>query len=483
MFRKMEKDLIILEILSCLVEVMINTLQTEDMVAFCKEYETKVKGICGFVRRFFKRISEEEKEKYDCYKSFIAILTDLKIYIEKLKEMPVEQKEKVALKRGRSQKKEQKLKMFISGKTGLEISDSFAVKYKDLKMMAENDIAIYAKSEDEYIEEYNEYKEASQVQEQEIWIKRIDKVNNLKKIITSLLEDYKEESKRGIMIYLDDFYQIAKVDHPYIIQYLHDIYKVTKSNTFCFKVVTLPASLKINYDNEVIFSIKDDFSSVYLDYDLSNLDKVQEHLIEILIALEPNIKITKSDINSLFTNDDAFKFLVIATGGIPRDFMTSFCEAVRISKRDRKSRIGKDQIYEVIKNLKTDKENNIEIDSELQADRIECAIEAINTEIIGSMKTNVILYPADKAEQHEKLLRNLTNLRYFHLIKQKTTSEKTKQECRAYLVDMTFYACSRMSSSFDFCRFWEMDSASRLNNLRRAPIWSFSEERVKEILK
>lgn len=176
------------------------------------------------------------------------------------------------------------------------------------------------------------------------------------------------------------------------------------------------------------------------------------------------------------------KFLVIATGGIPRDFMTSFCEAVRISKRDGKERIGKDQIYEVIKNLKTDKDNNIEVDSELPTDKIECAIEVINTEIIRNMRTNVILYPVEKAEQHEKLLRNLTNLRYLHLIKSKMTSEKTKQECRAYLIDMTFYACARIPSSFNFCEFWVMDDASRLNNLRRAPVWSFPEESVREIL-
>ena len=162
--------------------------------------------------------------------------------------------------------------------------------------------------------------------------------------------------------------------------------------------------------------------------------------------------------------------------------MTSFCEAIRVSRRLQRDRIGKDQIYEVIKNLKSDKDNNIEIDSELSMDKIENAIEIINREIIGSMKTNVILYPIDKAEQHEVILKNLINLRYLHLIKSKMTSEKTKQECRAYLVDMTFHACSRIPSSFDFFLFWEKDNASRLNNLRRAPIWSFSDECVEKIM-
>ena len=148
----------------------------------------------------------------------------------------------------------------------------------------------------EYLNEKNSVNEMFQQEEHVQSITRVGKVDELKGIIIDFLKAYKEQYKRGIIIYLDDFYQINKESHPYIIQYLHDLYKLTPSNTFCFKVVTLPSSLKINYDNEVTFSIKDDFSSIYLDYDLSNLDKVQDHLIDILIALEPKLQLRKNDI-------------------------------------------------------------------------------------------------------------------------------------------------------------------------------------------
>ena len=39
----------------------------------------------------------------------------------------------------------------------------------------------------------------------------------LKGIIIDFLKAYIEQYKRGIIIYLDDFYQINKESHPYII--------------------------------------------------------------------------------------------------------------------------------------------------------------------------------------------------------------------------------------------------------------------------
>lgn len=481
-YRNKEKDIVVLDILRELVVGVKESIQTEETLEFVSEYENKTKGFLGFLRKKFKRISPEEIRKYENIDCFLEWVNEIESIIKKTKELPAEYKWQLTRKNSASKKIVEKNSEKRKNENSISGTGRVALKYKDLSTQINCTTSLLDEMLSEYLNEKNSVNEMFQQEEHVQSITRVGKVDELKGIIIDFLKAYKEQYKRGIIIYLDDFYQINKESHPYIIQYLHDLYKLTPSNTFCFKVVTLPSSLKINYDNEVTFSIKDDFSSIYLDYDLSNLDKVQDHLIDILIALEPKLQLRKNDIESLFTNDDALKFLVIATGGIPRDFMTSFCEAIRVSRRLQRDRIGKDQIYEVIKNLKSDKDNNIEIDSELSMDKIENAIEIINREIIGSMKTNVILYPIDKAEQHEVILKNLINLRYLHLIKSKMTSEKTKQECRAYLVDMTFYACSRIPSSFDFCRFWEKDNASRLNNLRRAPIWSFSDECVEKIM-
>ena len=122
--------------------------------------------------------------------------------------------------------------------------------------------------------------------------------------------------------------------------------------------------------------------------------------------------------------------------------------------------------------------SNIEYDSDISPDLIREAVEILKEDVVGKMNTNVILYPKLLVDKHEALLKNLTNLRYLHVIKDSTTSEnRKKEEFEAYLVDMSFYAVNkRLKPGLDFRRFWETDSKSRLTQLRQSKIWSFPDE-------
>lgn len=310
-------------------------------------------------------------------------------------------------------------------------------------------------------------------------LSKIDLLEDIKKVFIDFLKLTHTEGINGIYLYLDDFYMINKSYHPLVLKYFHDIYKNTKKGTFCFKIVTLPSSLQLNVGKEKIFSIKDDYSLIQLDYDLSNLDKIQTYLFEIIHSLS-NIDITKQEFESLFSEDKTLKVLIIATGGIPRDFMKAFVEAIRIATRNSHNTIHKKDIYEVIKNLKDDKDRNIEIDSELSVESIEVAITELIDSLENKIKKNVILYPLDIAEKHEILLKNLVNLRYLHLIKPRVSS-KYKKNYRAYLIDMTFYATGSISKNIEFCEFWEKDEYRNLDKLRKSPEWYFSNEIIEKI--
>lgn len=215
-----------------------------------------------------------------------------------------------------------------------------------------------------------------------------------------------------------------------------------------------------------------------MDYDLSELGRTKEYLLSILVNINPELKISKQDIESLFNSADVLTYAIIATGGVPRDFLLMFMDLVGTTQRDNKATIQKEHVYSVVKSLRDDKDNNIEYDSDISPDLIREAVELLNEEVVGKFNTNVILYPKALAEKHEILLKNLTNLRYLHLIKDSTTSEsKKKEEFVAYLIDMSFYAVNkRLKQGFDFRRFWEVDSKSRLTQLRQSRIWHFPDE-------
>ncbi|WP_019037255.1 hypothetical protein [Psychroflexus tropicus] len=205
-------------------------------------------------------------------------------------------------------------------------------------------------------------------------------------------------------------------------------------------------------------------------------------MIKITANLNPKLELNGNDILGLFSNEDVLNYTTVATGGVPRDFLVILSELIKIARLDTSRSIKKQHLYSAISDLKQDKEQNIEIESDISPEKLREALEIIDREIIRDLKTNVILYPSQLAKEHNALLKNLVNLRYLHIINENTTSEKVKKETFvSYLVDMSFYATGkRLKQGFDFRQFWQQDSSQRHIYLRNSPIWSFKNEIIEK---
>ncbi len=443
-----------------------------------QEYNQNTEGLLGFFKAHFNKELKELKFRLDSLMTYRQHITEVSDLIQQVCDMPEERTITYSSSNKNSTHNKSETVHRKNRNMNVSAGLTYANDYVDLasKLAAERDkLSSFEASNTNEAEETSSNTYTKK-------ILRRNEVIALKGIMEELLVSSKKIHNKGTTLFLDDFYQIERNSHPFVIQYLHDLYKNTPQNTFCFKLVSLPSSLMINKKNETTFSLKDDFSQIRLDYDLSELDKVQEHLIDTLVALDKTGKWDRISITHLFSNDEAIKYLAIATGGIPRDFMTSFGDAVKIARKARRVNISKDNIYSVIKNIREEKQKNYEADSDLPEEKIEKAVEIIANSIVSSLNTSVILYPQEKATQHDILLKNLVNLRYLHLIKDNITSKKTEGKCKAYLVDMTFYAYSRLKTDFGFCKFWERTPNGTLENLRNAKVWSFDDKDYDDIV-
>lgn len=325
------------------------------------------------------------------------------------------------------------------------------------------------------------YKEATTTKKgtKTITVKKSDKIIQLKKTLISFYSDFKKILEKAIFYYLDDFYQIKKEYHPYLIHFLHDISKSSVSRSFCFNLVALPNSLKINFDNRITFSLKDDFSIIKMDFSLSNMNELKNQLFAITEKIQNNQQIKKEEFINFFNNEDTINYLIMATGGIPRDFMSGLSYAISLAAQNRNEKIDKNIIFEIVKSLRDDKEKNYEKDSDLPLDIINKAVDMLKTEVVEGLKTNIILYPIEQITgNHEIILNNLINLTYLHVIKDSITSENTKKKCRAFLIDMTFWGTSRKTPGFDIRTFWKKAEKSRLSVISQSKVWSFSESDI-----
>ena len=132
--------------------------------------------------------------------------------------------------------------------------------------------------------------------------------------------------------------------------------------------------------------------------------------------------------------------MILASGGVPRDFIVLFKEVIIEARKNNQECVKKENIYNVVKKTRDDKDNNVENDASLSSETIDMLRRCLENDFANNYKTNVFLYPISAANDkvQETILRNLENLRYLYLIKDNLTSEKTKEQCKAYMIDMSF---------------------------------------------
>ena len=470
--------------LNIIIKIILQVLfdVQENFRGYFNEIETKYKiqykGVRGFGCWLLRKRDKEIKVRYEEGKKYLELLNKEIDLIRKLNLAP-EEITYIISQEGRQTNSTLFINEYVSeSKDSMDIEVKLQGQYK----IIESKINFSMNAMESY--SYNNVSEIKDESSSEIktsftrTYRKQELLLEQRDSISFLLNEIERITKQHIFVYLDDFYQIPMKNQPEIIQYLHDIYKNCRNNSFCFKIATLPYRLRMNQEGSVDMSYKDDFSTIKLDYDLSELDRTKDYLLSILVNINPVLHISKQDIETLFNNSEVLIYTIIATGGVPRDFLLMFVALVKTARLDNKTTIQKEHVYTVVKSLRDDKDNNIEYDSDISPDLIREAVEILKEDVVGKMNTNVILYPKLLVDKHEALLKNLTNLRYLHVIKDSTTSEnRKKEEFEAYLVDMSFYAVNkRLKPGLDFRRFWETDSKSRLTQLRQSKIWSFPDE-------
>lgn len=442
-----------------------------------KEYNEQYRGFSGILNYILKKRDKKVEESYIEGSDFCKLIEKEKKLLETMKDIPDEVTYNISQENTTIIKRQQIESNELFHKASLDTAIQINGKYKILQ--GKIDATLSAMTSKNYKDSFeSNNNESSEIIASYVkTLKKSDIIQEQREGIAFIFNEIKRIHNVGVYVYLDDFYQIPIDKQPVIIQYFHDIYKYCANYSFCFKLAALPYRLRMNKTGNVDMSYKDDFSPIKLDNDLSELESTKDYLLSILVNLDSTLDIKKQDIVSLFNNDEVLLYSIIATGGVPRDFLLIFAELINAVRNDNKSSIQKEHIYTVVKSLREDKDNNIEYDTDISPQIIRRSVEIINEEVVGKLNTNVILYPKLLADKHEILLKNLVNLRYFHIIKDSVTSEtRKKEEFVAYLVDMSFYAVNkRLRPNFDFRRFWETDNAARLTQLRQSKIWSFPE--------
>lgn len=300
---------------------------------------------------------------------------------------------------------------------------------------------------------------------------KIDKLNILKNELPELKELLNETCvllDKDIFLILDDFYFIRKSDQPYFIDFFH---RLCKNTGLYLKIATIKqrTSLYIQGETYVGMEIGHDAQSLNLDYSLENFGAMVKFMKELLAHINSKVNVD-IDYNKILT-DNAFKFLCLASGGVPRDFFSLFI-SLGNKMIDNEKSISKPNVIDCSIDNLPNKMEAFKTDTAEEKEILEHYLQYIRDEIIIEKKYNSFLVSnseAQKFPQINQAIKELVDLRLIHIINSNTSSAPSDGlRYSAYMVDIGLFP---NANPRDFKQIMpdEKDDRGRDDKIRSAP--------------
>lgn len=218
-----------------------------------------------------------------------------------------------------------------------------------------------------------------------------------------------------IFLLLDDFYFVQKAVQPELIDYFH---RLTKGTDLFLKVATIKHRSKLyrRSDGQYVgVELGHDVFEIDLDYTLDQFDDLQAFMRQILQdAISQSNALVRID--DMFAGD-GFPQLCLASGGVPRDFLSLFVALANGAVSSGIS-IGKMQVNEAAIGNVSNKMESMKRDSGDEDATLDACLKRIKRYVYDEKRTNAFLIAKDDLdadEQGRQAVRELVDLRLVHL--------------------------------------------------------------------
>lgn len=305
-------------------------------------------------------------------------------------------------------------------------------------------------------------------------------LSDYKSVLTTSLENSKSETS---YILVDDFYLLDRDIQPDVIDYMHRLFRGTN---FYLKVGTIRhrTSLKKNINQTIGVKLSEDVEEINLDRTLEDVGATSDYLAQMLDSMAISCGIENAS-TKLF-NPDGLESMVLASGGVPRDFLNIFVEAIDSSLSSGKKRwLTPTHIYKGASRLSyRTKLANLRSDTSTEATKIERVYRDLVDFCINKKKKTAFLISQEESpscpEIHE-VIRQLMDFKLIHVIEPDTSAAAgRKGRFEAYTLDFARFMEPR-KRNIDIIKFWKYDKKGRRVGVREAPVYRLN--KAKEIIK
>jgi len=301
------------------------------------------------------------------------------------------------------------------------------------------------------------------------------------------LSDYKAALQNSIaksgydsaFVLIDDFYLIPRDRQPDVIDYLH---RLLRGTDIYLKVGTVRhrTTLLRQAGQTIGVEIHQDIEELTLDRTLEDVDATSEYLSRMLEALAHTAGLD-SPKDNLF-NPEAFGALVLASGGVPRDFLNIFVEAVDSALADGQSRwLTPTNVWKGASRISyRTKLNNLRDEAEADVSPLENVYRDLVRFCLKEKRKTGFLISQEEAQEHpdiHELIHQLMDFKLIHVVEPDTSAASgRKGRFEAYTLDFSLFMEPRMRN-IDHIPFWRTDEDRRRLGLREAPNYSLERAR------
>lgn len=277
-------------------------------------------------------------------------------------------------------------------------------------------------------------------------------------------------SSKPIYLALDDFYFADKSIQPDLIDYFH---RMTKGTNLFIKLATIKHRsylYKRTKGSFVGVELGHDIFEVDLDYTLDNFADLKGFMMQLLDSANENSN-AQLEIRELFAGE-GFNQLCLASGGVPRDFLTLIVRLIThvILAADR--RIGKVEVNEEAIASINGKLEALKFDSGGEDVFLEEYLSFIRNRVYSDKRTNAFLVAKPELDNHpqsRQAIRELVDFRLIHVVDKNTSSAPSDgRRYEAYIIDVCLYENSR-PRNFRQIEPGVADKKSRKDAIRAAP--------------
>lgn len=286
----------------------------------------------------------------------------------------------------------------------------------------------------------------------------------------SLFSRMTELADGPAFLLLDDLYHIRLTDQAQVLDYFH---RIAKGSNLWIKVGTIRHRSRWYVYGTPPYGMKlgDDAEEIDLDVTLEKYDLTKRFLLRILeqFARETGVKLDD------FLTDGARDRLVVASGGVARDFLTIFRRAIDIAREragrgdaSRGDKIGTEDVNKAAGENDKFKREDFSRDAGKDEERkLLDSFEKASDFCLNKTKANCFLIDKDLASDDVANITELVDLKFLHHVRSRVTiRDRVHRLYVAYMLDLSQYVGERARRNFEIVEFWAKNADDSLRKTR-----------------